>query len=127
MRFNRLNNDDVNALSSMVASDRLSQGDSTLNLHSKDQSKHEPSLPEAVIWPLDSREVSEILSYANNRMIPVTAWGSGSSLEGNPIPLIGGIVLDFSRMDRILDLREEDFQADVEPGLIYQDLKQPDP
>jgi D-lactate dehydrogenase (cytochrome) len=43
-------------------------------------------------------------------------------LEGNPIPVKKGLVLDFSGMNRILNIREEDFQADVEPGVIYQDL-----
>jgi D-lactate dehydrogenase (cytochrome) len=45
-------------------------------------------------------------------------------LEGNPIPVKQGLVLDFSQMNHILDLREEDFQADVEPGVIYQDLNE---
>ena len=106
----------------MVPPDRFSTGESNLNLHSRDQSKHTPSIPEAVIWPEKRSEVSEIVRYANERLLPVTAWGSGSSLEGNPIPLRKGIVLDFSRMNRILEIREEDFQADVEPGVIYQDL-----
>jgi D-lactate dehydrogenase (cytochrome) len=57
-------------------------------------------------------------------LIPVTGWGSGSSLEGNPIPVKKGIVLDFSQMNRILNIRTEDFQVDVEPGLIYQDLNE---
>jgi len=74
------------------------------------------------MWPVTKGEVSQILQYANTRRIPVTGWGSGSSLEGNPIPLKGGLVLDFSLMNRILALRVEDFQADVEPGVIYQDL-----
>jgi D-lactate dehydrogenase (cytochrome) len=79
-------------------------------------------LPDAVIWPLNESEVSHILKYANEGHIPVTAWGAGSSLEGNPLPVCGGIILDFTRMNRILDIREEDFQADVEPGVIYKEL-----
>jgi D-lactate dehydrogenase (cytochrome) len=67
-------------------------------------------------------EVCRILCYADANRIPVTAWGSGTSMEGNPIPVHGGLVMDFSRMNRILDIRETDFQADVEPGVIYQDL-----
>jgi D-lactate dehydrogenase (cytochrome) len=106
----------------MVAADRISTGESTLDLHAKDQSSHAPSRPEAVIWPEKAAEVAEILKYANDHLIPVTGWGSGSSLEGNPIPVQKGIVLDFTRMNRIVEIREEDFQADVEPGVVYQDL-----
>jgi len=122
LKLNRINNNDLEAFRLMVSPERLSTGESVLNLHSADQSRHRPSLPEAVIWPMNASEVAEILRYANNHLIPVTAWGSGSSLEGNPIPVEGGLVLDFSQMNRILNIREEDFQADVEPGVIYKDL-----
>ncbi|MDY7037202.1 MAG: FAD-binding oxidoreductase [Thermodesulfobacteriota bacterium] len=124
MKFNPLDQTHIKNLQSMVAPDRFSTGESNLELHSKDQSHHYPSLPEAVIWPVNREEISGILDYSNNHLIPVTGWGSGTSLEGNPIPLQGGLVLDFSRMNRILDVREEDFQADVEPGVIYQDLNE---
>ena len=108
----------------MVDADRFSTGESVLDLHARDQSSHPRSRPEAVIWPLSAAEVSNILKYANAHRIPITGWGSGSSLEGNPIPVKHGIVLDFSQMNRILEIREEDFQADVEPGVVYQDLNE---
>jgi len=122
LKFSSLNQNHIKNLQSMVVADRFSTGKSVLDLHAVDQSQHTPSRPEAVIWPLDRSEVGAILKYANNHMIPVTGWGSGSSLEGNPIPVKKGIVLDFSQMNRILNIRTEDFQADVEPGVIYQDL-----
>lgn len=124
MKFNALNQTHIENLRSLVAGDRFSTGDSVLDLHAKDQSQHAPSRPEAVIWPVDRTEVAAILKYANNHRIPITGWGSGSSLEGNPIPIQKGIVLDFTRMNRILDIRAEDFQADVEPGVIFQDLNE---
>ncbi|MBN2060156.1 MAG: FAD-binding oxidoreductase [Deltaproteobacteria bacterium] len=122
MEFNKIEKKDLEFFKSIVDSDRISTGESVLDLHSKDQSKHDPSSPEAVIWPVSTSEVSNILQYANQRRIPVTGWGAGSSVEGNPIPIRKGLILDFTRMDRILDIREEDFQADVEPGVIYKEL-----
>jgi D-lactate dehydrogenase (cytochrome) len=122
MGFHPLNEKDIKHLKSIVGPERLSTGESNLDLHSRDMSRHPACRPEVVIWPLNRNEVSQILGYANQNMIPVTAWGAGTSLEGNPIPLRRGIVLNFSRMNRILDIREADFQADVEPGVIYQDL-----
>jgi D-lactate dehydrogenase (cytochrome) len=124
LKFNSLNQNHIKNLQSMVAPDRFSTGESVLDLHAVDQSQHAPSRPEAVIWPLDRSEVSAILKYANEHLIPITGWGSGSSLEGNPIPVKKGIVLDFSQMNHILNIRTEDFQADVEPGVIYQDLNE---
>ena len=120
MKFNSLNEAHINHFRTIVASDRFSAGESVLDLHAKDQSSHPPHRPEAVIWPMSPVEVAEILKYANANLIPTTGWGSGSSLEGNPIPLKGCLVLDFSWMNRNLDIREGDFQADVEPGV--QDL-----
>ena len=124
MRFNAVNQTHIKDLQSMVAADRISTGESVLDLHAKDQSRHAPCRPEVVIWPLNASEVAATLNYANENLISVTGWGSGSSLEGNPIPVEKGIVLDLTRMDRILEIREEDFQADLEPGVIYQDLNE---
>ena len=112
----------LKALASLVDPGRFSTGRSNLELHSRDQSRHPPSVPGAVIWPLDCGEVSAILRFACGEGIPVTPWGAGSSLEGNPIPVYGGVVLDFSLMNRIIDIRAPDFQADVEPGVGYRDL-----
>ncbi len=122
MKFNTLQENHIKKLKSIVTPRRFSMGRSNLEIHSKDQSYHPASLPEAVLWPENRSEIVKILEYANDHMIPVVCWGAGSSVEGNPIPVYGGIVLDFSRMNRILDIREWDFQADVEPGVIYQDL-----
>jgi len=124
LKFNSLNQTHIDCLQAMVASDRFSAGESVLDLHARDQSSHPPHRPEAVIWPISPSEVAEILKYANANLIPITGWGSGSSLEGNPIPLKGGLVLDFSQMNRILEIRKEDFQADLEPGVVYQDLNE---
>ena len=111
-------------LESMVSKDRFSTGASVLDLHAKDQSAHAACRPEAVIWPETAAEVAAILKFAGDQRVPVTGWGAGSSLEGNPIPVCRGLVLDFTRMNRILTIREEDFQADVEPGVVYQDLNE---
>jgi len=124
MEFNEINERDAAELGAIVAPQRISCGESSCALHSKDQSSHRAYVPGAVIWPLSAEEVAKIVSYACDRLMPVTAWGMGSSLEGNPIPVCGGIVLDFSMMNRVLAIRHEDFQADLEPGVIYQDLNE---
>ena len=122
MTYTPLTQTHVDGLKAMVAEDRFSMGESVLDLHARDESRHPAVRPEAVIWPLDAREVASIVRYANEHRIAVTCWGSGSSLEGNPIPVKGGIVLDFNQMNRVLAVREADFQADVQPGVVYQDL-----
>ena len=124
LNFNTLSDTHLKNFQAMVAPDRFSSGDSILDLHARDQSAHPACRPEAVVWPQTAAEVAAVLKYANEHRIPVTGWGAGSSLEGNPIPVCRGLVLDFTRMNRILTIREEDFQADVEPGVVYQDLNE---
>jgi D-lactate dehydrogenase (cytochrome) len=124
MEFKGTTQRHLRELAAIVAPERFSTGESNLELHAKDQSQHPACRPEAVIWPVNGTEVSKILKYASEQLIPVTGWGSGTSLEGNPIPVFKGLVLDFSRMNRILEIREADFQADVEPGVVYQDLNE---
>ena len=60
MGYNKLNKRDIETLRAMVAPDRFSTGESNLNLHSRDQSSHPPSLPEAVIWPVNEAEIVNI-------------------------------------------------------------------
>jgi D-lactate dehydrogenase (cytochrome) len=113
---------DLSYLKTIVGEQFVSAGESVLHLHSHDESYHTPALPEAVLWPHNTDEVSRIARYAFERRIPVTGWGVGTSLEGNPIPVNHGIVVDFREMQKIVRLRPEDFQVDVEAGVVYKEL-----
>ncbi|MBI3659153.1 FAD-binding protein [Candidatus Acetothermia bacterium] len=115
---------DLSHLQSLVSSDRFSTGESELNLHARDESYHDEHRPDVVIYPTSAQEISKILAFANMKKIPVTAWGVGTSMEGNPIPLHGGIVLDFSKMNQILEIRDKDLQVVVQPGVIHTELNQ---
>jgi D-lactate dehydrogenase (cytochrome) len=109
-------------LSAMVPSDRFSTGQSNRELHRHDISFHEGTLPAGIIWPLSTDEVSRILSWAYDSDVPVTPWGAGTSTEGNPVPTRGGLVVDLTLMNRILDIRPQDLQTDVEPGVLRKEL-----
>ena len=102
--------------------DRVSVRSADLDAASRDASSLPGSRPDAVVWPLATDEVQAVVRLAADARVPVTARGAGSSLEGNPIPVHGGIVLDLSRMTRVLAVRAEDLQADVEPGVVYAAL-----
>ncbi|HOG13161.1 MAG: FAD-binding oxidoreductase [Smithellaceae bacterium] len=113
---------DLSELKAILDERRVSAGQSVRHLHSRDESFHSPSLPEVVVWPRSTEEVSRLVRWACRKKVPVTAWGAGTSLEGNPIPVRGGMVMDFSEMNRVLALLAEDFQADVQPGVVYKEL-----
>ncbi|HNR95647.1 MAG: putative FAD-linked oxidoreductase [Chloroflexi bacterium ADurb.Bin180] len=109
-------------LQNLVGPDRVSVRGADLEAHSHDESFHGPYLPEVVVWPQNAAEISAILRHANEHRIPVTPWCGGSSLEGNPLPVCGGILLDVYRMNQILEVREADLQVVVQPGIVYDEL-----
>ncbi|MGD0276226.1 MAG: FAD-binding oxidoreductase [Syntrophales bacterium] len=101
---------------------RVSTGESVKKLHSRDESYHTPVLPDVVVWPHSTEEVARLVRWAYGRKIPITPWGAGTSLEGNPMPVKGGLVIDFEQMQQMLAVHPEDFQVDVQAGVIYKEL-----
>ena len=112
----------LDELAAIVGKDNLSTGESELDLHSHDQSFHAPHRAEVVVWANNAQQVADVLKLANENHIPVTPWGVGTSLEGNPIPIHGGILLSMRNMNRIIQVYADDFQATVQPGLPYKDM-----
>ncbi len=122
MEYGRMTDRELESIGKIVGPERISIGESILDLHSKDESFHQRRKPDVVAWPLRTEEIGEILKLANEKRIPVTPWGAGTSLEGNPIPVEEGIVLDLQQMNHILEIRKEDLQVRVEAGVIYKEL-----
>ncbi|MGD8738975.1 MAG: FAD-binding oxidoreductase [Desulfobacterales bacterium] len=114
--------DQISTLSGLIDSQRFSTGQSNRELHLHDISAHQGVLPAGIIWPLTTEEVSRILTWAYEQEVPVTPWGAGTSTEGNPVPARGGLVMDMTQMDKILEIRPQDLQADVQPGVLRKEL-----
>ncbi len=113
----------VGALCSIVGAEHVATAEAERSLHSHDESDHPPALPDVVVFPDSTEEVSRIAALANEHRMPIVGWGAGTSVEGHTIPIQGGIVIDFRRMNRILALHTEDFQAVVQPGILRLDLE----
>jgi len=120
--MDQFNQEQIDALTAFVAPDRFSTGQSNRELHIKDISPHQGKLPAGIIWPVTTEETSAILAYTYAQDIPVTPWGAGTSTEGNPLPVMGGLVMDMTQMNRIIAIRPEDLQADVQPGVFRKTL-----
>jgi glycolate oxidase subunit GlcD len=80
--------------------------------------------PDAVIFPVTTGEVAEVLELANKHGIPVVPRGAGTGLTGGAVPIKGGIVLSTEKMNRILSISKPDLTAEVEPGVVTGTLKQ---
>ncbi|MDL1901944.1 FAD-binding oxidoreductase [Anaerolineae bacterium CFX9] len=102
--------------------EQVSTAQAEIDLHARDQSHHEAHRAEVVIFPQTGQAVADTLRLANEHRIPVTPWGVGTGLEGNSIPLYGGILMSFERMNRIVAVHADDFQVTVQPGIGHKDL-----
>lgn len=118
-----LNSDQISDLSKLVDG-RISTNDSILESHGRDESAFLPTKPSAVVTVHTTQEVSDVLKYCNKHDIPVVAFGAGTSLEGHVLPLFGGISLDLSVMDKILDIRPDDLTVQVQAGVKRMALNQ---
>jgi len=90
--------------------------------YSYDASEHSHR-PSCGVWAETAEQVSEILKLANREKMPVIPRGAGTGLSGMAVPAKGGIVLDLSRMNKILKISIEDRLALVEPGVIYEEFE----
>ena len=80
-------------------------------------------IPDIVIRPGDTNDVSNTLKIANKYEVPIYARGAGSGLTGGAVPLKGGIVFDLKNMNRIIEICPDDFVATVEPGVVTKELQ----
>jgi len=112
----------VKGLKEILEEGRVTTNQTVLEQHSRDESYHAPHLPDVVVFPKNAVEVSSIMSFASHNNIPVVPFGLGSSLEGHAIPYSGGIVIDFQLMNKILEIRPEDFLVKVQPGVTRTQL-----
>ena len=100
-----------------LVSGSVSTNETILDQHGRDESAIPPVRPSAVVMPRSTEEVSKVLRYCNTEKIPVVAFGAGSSLEGHVLPLFGGISLDLTEMNKIIEIKTDDLVVRVEPGV----------
>lgn len=81
------------------------------------------ALPDVVIRPNSAQEISEILKLANENHVPIYPRGAASGLTGGAVPLHGGIALDVTRMNKIIEIDEANLMATVEPGVVIADFQ----
>ena len=112
----------VEKLISIVGKENFDQSTVGRLVYSYDATPQFQSMPDAVIAPRSTQEVSEVLRLCNNNNIPVVPRGSGTNLAGGTCPTEGGIVLLFKHMNQILEIDEDNLTVVVQPGVITLDL-----
>lgn len=112
-----ISKDIIRSFEDIIGPDGVHHEEEVLLCYSYDATQIE-HLPDLVIRPTSAYQISRILKIASKERIPVVPRGAGTGFSGGSIPVHGGIVLSLERMNRILELDEDDLIAVVEPGLV---------
>jgi FAD/FMN-containing dehydrogenase len=108
----------------IVGPEYVSDDSETLERYSKDYSFVQPRRPSCIAYPRNAEEVQRIVKYANECLIPVTPRSSGVSFYGAGIPSEGGIVVDLTQMNKILEIDARNKRVKVEPGVTWAQLQE---
>jgi len=90
---------------------------------SKDHTEDLKYLPEIVLFPKNTNQVSSVVKYCNNKLIPITPSAALTGLSGGALPFHGGVSLSLKKMNKIIDVNPKNFQAIIEPGLINEEFQ----
>ncbi len=118
MSMNTLSDKALIELEKVLPSGALRTDASALEDYSKDESEEAASLPEAVAFVRSTQQVSAVMAWATKHRVPVTPRAGGSGRSGGAIPVHGGVVLAFEKMNTIKGIEAEDHRMVVEPGVI---------
>lgn len=111
-----------NELAKIVGKENVSDAKAVLLKFSSDHSLVPPGVPEFVVCPTSSEQVSEVLILANKNNVPVVPVSSQIHFNGGAIPKEGGIVMDLSKMNKILEIDEDLKKVRIEAGVTWEQL-----
>ena len=112
----------IDQLSRIVGKENVLVSEMQQRLFGYDASLYRAN-PDCVVLPSSTEDVSRVVAFAHENGIRVVARGAGTNLSGGSVPSQGGIVLQFSRMNKILEIDIENQRVVVEPGIVTLDLK----
>lgn len=107
---------------SNILGDRFTTNAAVCLEHGSDESAYEPCPPQAVAFPESTNEVALIVQACVAHRVPVIPFGIGSSIEGHLLAVHGGVSVDMSRMNRVIEVRAEDLTAKVQAGVTREAL-----
>jgi glycolate oxidase len=112
---------DVSTFETIVGKENIRTDEVERLCYARDMSIHE-GIPDAVVFAQNHEQIVNILKRANRERIPIVTRGSGTSVTGAVLAMQGGIILDLSRMNRILEINKKSNYVRVEPGVICAHL-----
>ena len=113
----------ISKIREMVGAEKVLESEEERKCYAYDARVH-GEVPDLVVFPTSREDVAKILSLADRYVFPVIPRGAGSGVTGGCVPIGGGVVLCFTRMDRILEIDEANLIAILEPGVITFNLQE---
>jgi len=111
----------INELAPMLG-DRIHLSQATREQHGQGEDSYGCLAPDAVIYPFCNEEIAQIVKLCNQYSIPVIPFGAGSSVEGHLLAVQGGISIDLSEMNQVLEINPADMDCRVQAGVTREDL-----
>ncbi|HCW73338.1 MAG TPA: 2-hydroxy-acid oxidase [Clostridiaceae bacterium] len=122
MNYKKLDTKDVNHLIELLGKERVYTGENISEDYSHDELGGISAMPEVMVEVLSTKDVSDVMKYAYDNNIPVVIRGSGTGLVGASVPIHGGIMINMTKMTKILELDENNLTLTVEPGVMLMDI-----
>ena len=120
MGYKKINKEDVLYFQSVVGDSNIFYSEEVLKEYSHDETEDLSFLPEVVVKPQNTSQISEIMKYCNIHNIPLTPCGARTGLSGGSLPVESGLVLSLEKLNSIVEIDERNLQATVEPGVINE-------
>jgi len=124
MVYKKLDETDITYLISIIGEERVLSGTDISEDYNHDELGSVEAAPEVLIKVRTGEEIAAVMTYANEKRIPVVVRGSGTGLVGAAVAIHGGIMLETTQMNRILELDRKNLTVTVEPGVLLMDLAQ---
>lgn len=120
--YNKITKEDISVLSSIVGESEVLYGDAISHDYAHDELGGIEKMPEALVRAHSTEEISAVMKLAYERNIPVTVRGSGTGLVGAAVAIEGGILLETTKMNKILEINKSNLTVTVQPGVLLMEL-----
>ena len=120
--YNKITQTDIAALQAIVGETEVFWGEAINEDYAHDELGGISHMPEVLVRVRSTEEVSAIMRLADQRCIPVTVRGSGTGLVGAAVPICGGILLETTKMNKILSMDPNNLTVTVQPGVLLMEL-----
>ena len=121
--FKKIDDTDLAFFRSVIGDEYVITSHDGLTKYAKDETEYLTFYPEVVLKPANTEEISKVMKYCNEHLIPVSPRAAGTGLSGNSLCIHGGLMLTIERLNKILKIDEQNLQVITEPGVITEHLQ----